>query len=61
MAEILKRTEEYRVNTEEEAQAFINKAKANANEEGYELVSYQATHKVKKDDNYYLIKTVKQW
>lgn len=66
MAEILKKTEEYRVNTEEEAEAFIAQAKVKANEEGYEVVSYQSTHKEKKSkgeviDSYYIVKIVKQW
>ena len=61
MGEIMKKTEEYRLDTEEHAQEFINKAKADANENGYELVSYQATHKIKKDDDYYVVKLVKQW
>lgn len=61
MGEILKRTEEFRVNDEEEAKALIEQAKTKANEGGYELVSYQSTHKVKKDDDYYVVKLVQQW
>ena len=61
MAEILKRTEEYRVETEEQAVALIEQAKEKEANEGYELVSYTSTHKSKKDDDYYIVKLVKQW
>ena len=59
--ELLKRTEEYRVETEQEAENFIRDTKEAANEKGYELISYSATHKVKKDDDYYLLKLVKSY
>lgn len=57
--ELLKRTEEYRVETEQEAEQFIQDTKATAIEKGYELNSYSATHKIKKDDDFYIIKLVK--
>lgn len=61
MGELLKRTEEYRVETEEMADALIEKAKNEAAEKGYELTSYSATHKSKKDDDYFIVKLVKVW
>lgn len=61
MAEILKRTEEFRVETEEQAVALIEQAKEKEKEEGYELVSYTSTHKSKRDDDYYIVKLIKQW
>nr|DAE78279.1 MAG TPA: hypothetical protein [Caudoviricetes sp.] len=59
--ELLKRTEEYRSETEQETENFIQDTKDAANEKGYELISYSATHKVKKDDDYYLLKLVKSY
>lgn len=59
--ELLKRTEEYCVETEQEAEDFIRDTKEAANEKGYELISYSATHKVKKDDDYYLLKLIKSY
>lgn len=59
--ELLKRTEEYRVETEQEAENFIRDAKSAANEKGYELISYSATHKVKKDDDWVLVKLIKTY
>lgn len=61
MGEIMKRTEEWRVENEEQGKALIEQAKAKSFEEGYELVSYQSTHKVTKDDDYVIIKLVKKW
>jgi len=40
MGEILKRTEEWRVNDEAEAKALIEQAKKKELDDGYELVSY---------------------
>ena len=57
----MKRTEEWRVETEEQAVALIEQAKSKGIEEGYELTSYSSTHKVKKDDDYFVVKTIKQW
>lgn len=59
--ELLKRTEEYRVETEQEAENFIRDTKNAANEKGYELISYSATHKVKKDDDWVLVKLIKTY
>lgn len=66
MGEIMKRTEEIRVGTEEEAMALIEQAKENGKIEGYELVSYTSTKKEKKQrgqviDEYFLVKLVKTW
>lgn len=61
MGEILKRTDEYRVETEADAKQFIEEAKQKAREGGYEIASYSATHKVKKDDDYYVIKVSMVW
>jgi ribosomal 30S subunit maturation factor RimM len=61
MGEIMKRTEEWRVETEEQAVALIEQAKENEKTEGYELVSYTSTHKTKKDDDFYIVKLVKAW
>lgn len=61
IGEILKQTDEIRVETEKEAQELIDYFKQKAREDGFELTSYTSTHKVKKDDNYYLIKISKKW
>ena len=61
MGEIMKRTEEWRVETEEQAVALIEQAKENEKTEGYELFSYTSTHKTKKDDDFYIVKLVKAW
>ena len=61
MAELMKRTEEWRVETEEQAVALIEQAKTKGIKEGYELTSYSSTHKAKKDDDYFIVKTIKQW
>lgn len=59
--ELLKRTEEYRVETEDEAKALIQRSKDQGREEGYEVINYSSTHKIKKDDDYFLIKITKVW
>lgn len=59
--EIMKQTDEIRVGTEEEAKALIEDFKTKAFEGGYEIVSYSATHKTTKDDDYYICKIVKKW
>lgn len=61
MGEIMKRTEEIRVETEEEAMALIESFKEKSKTEGYEIVSYCSTHKVRKDDNFYIVKIVMKW
>lgn len=57
----MKQTDEIRVNSETEAQALIDSFKEKAREGGYEIASYSSTHKTKKDDDYYIVKIVKQW
>lgn len=64
--ELLKRTEEFRVNNEAEAQALINQAKEDPNNEGYELISYKMVKKDKKSkgeivDSWVVVTLVKQW
>lgn len=59
--EMIKRTDEIRVETEEAVQELITKTKNNAADDGYELTSYSSTHKVKKDDDYYVVKLVKTY
>ncbi len=59
--ELLKKTEEYRVETEQEAQDFIEEVKNAAAVNGYELTSYSSTHRYKKDKDYYQIKIVKTY
>lgn len=66
MGELLKRTEEFKVNNEEEAKALIEQAKANENVEGYELKSYKMVKKDKKSkgeviDEWVIVTLVKQW
>lgn len=64
--DLLKRTEEFRVNNEAEAQALINQAKEDPEGEGYELVSYKMVKKDKKSkgeiiDSWVVVTLVKQW
>ena len=61
MGELLKRTDEIRVETEQDAKILVEESKKKGYEEGYEIISYQATHKVKKDDDFYLVKIVKKY
>lgn len=66
MGEIQKRTDEIRVNTEEEAKALIESFKEKSKNEGYEITSYTSTLKEKKSkgeviDSYYIVKIVMRW
>lgn len=66
MGEILKQTDEIRVDTEEEAKALIESFKEKASKEGYEIVSYTSTLKEKKSkgeviSSSYTVKIVKRW
>ncbi len=66
MAELLKRTEELKVYTEEEAQELINRAKLDPDGEGYELKQYKMVKKEKKSkgeviDEWVIVTLVKQW
>ena len=59
--EMIKRTDEIRVETEEAAQELIQETTNSSINDGYELTSYSSTHKVKKDDDYYVVKLVKTY
>lgn len=64
--EIMKQTDEIRVDSYEEAKALIEKFKAQSREEGYDVTSSSATLKEKKSkgeviDSYYIVKIVKRW
>lgn len=66
MADLLKRTEEYRVNNEQEAEALIAQAKQDPDGEGYELTSYKMVKKDKKSkdvvvDSWVVVTLVKVW
>jgi len=57
--ELLKRTEEFSVATEEEAQTLIQAVKDKQYEEHYELASYSSTKKTSKEGDWVLVKVVK--
>lgn len=64
--ELCKKTEEWRVNNEAEAQALIDAAKKDPDGEGYELTSYKMVKKDKKSkgevvDSWVIVTLVKQW
>lgn len=64
--EIMKQTDEIKVNTEEEAKALIESFKEKAKKEGFEIASYASTLKEKKSkgeviDSYYIVKICKRW
>ena len=64
--EIMKRTDEIKVNTEEEAMALIESFKEKSRTEGYEVASHTTTLKEKKSkgeviDSYYIVKIVMRW
>jgi hypothetical protein len=64
--ELMKQTDEIRVETEEEAKALIESFKSKAATEGYEITNYSSTLKEKKSkgeviDSYYIVKIVKRW
>lgn len=66
MGELCKKTEEWRVNNEAEAQALIDQAKKDPEGEGYELVSYKMVKKDKKSkgeiiDEWVIVTLVKKW
>lgn len=66
MGELCKRTEEFRVNNEAEAQALIDQAKKDPEGEGYELISYKMVKKDKKSkgeivDSWIIVTLIKQW
>lgn len=64
--EMLKRTDEMKVYTEEEAMALIEKIKSDPDNEGYEVASHTVTLKEKKSkgeviDAWYVVKVTKKW
>lgn len=64
--ELMKQTDEIRVETEDEAKALIESFKDKAVKEGFEITSYTSTLKEKKSkgeviSSYYLVKIVKRW
>lgn len=59
MAELLKRTEEFRCETEDEARDFIETVRKKGYEEGYELKSYSSTLKRTKEEECYIVKVTK--
>lgn len=64
--EIMKRTNEIRVETEEEAKALIEKFKEKGKEEGYDVIKYSIVLKEKKSkgeviDSYYQVTIVMRW
>lgn len=61
MGDMIKQTDEIMVGSEDEAKALIESFKENSFKEGYEVASYSSTHKVTKNDEYYLVKIVKKW
>lgn len=66
MEELMKQTDEIRVDTEEQAKALIEKFKEKAAIDGYEITNYSSTLKEKKSkgeviDSYYIVKIVKRW
>lgn len=66
MGELMKRTEEWRVDTEEQATALIDQAKEKESTEGYELTSYKMVKKNKKQkgeicEEWVVVTLVKQW
>lgn len=66
MGELCKRTEEWRVNNEAEAQALIEQAKRDPDREGYELIQYKMVKKEKKSkgeviDSWIIVTLVKKW
>lgn len=66
MAQSLKKTEEFKVFSDEEALALIAKIKADENNEGYEVIKYSVTLKEKKSrgeviDAFYLTSVTKRW
>lgn len=66
MAQSLKKTEQFKVFTDEEALALIAKIKEDENNEGYEVIKYSVTLKEKKSkgeviDAFFLVEITKRW
>ena len=66
MAQSLKKTEQFKVFTDEEALALIAKIKEDENNEGYEVIKYSVTLKEIKSkgeviDAFFLVEITKRW
>lgn len=66
MAQYLKKTEEFKVFTDEEAMNLLAKIKADEDNEGYEIIKYSVTLKEKRSkgevtDAFMIVQTVKRW
>ena len=64
--EIMKRTDEIRVDTEKEAMALIESFKEKSTTEGFEITGHTVTLKEKKSkgeviDSYYIVKIIMRW
>ena len=64
--EIMKQTDEIKVDTEEQAEALVESFKEKASQEGYEITNYSINLKEKKSkgeivDSWYIVKIVKRW
>ena len=57
MAELQRKTEIFRVETEQEAEELIKNAKATAAEQGYDLTKYETKYKDKKQKG----EVIDQW
>lgn len=56
--EMIKRVDEIRVETEREANELVEDSKKDM---AFEVSSYTITHKIKKDDDFYIVKLVKTY
>ena len=66
MVQLIKTTEEYRADTEEEAQNLIDKTKTEQGSGGFNLIGFGSTVKTKKMkgeivDSWYIVKLTKQY
>lgn len=66
MVQLVKRTDEYKVDTEKEAQDLIDKTKTEQSSEGFELTNFGSAAKNKKlkgeiIDSWFIVKLTKQF
>lgn len=61
MSKLLRRTEEFIMFDEAQAEALIESMREDAFSEGYELIGYSTTKKSKKNVEYYIVKIVKEF
>ena len=59
MERLLKVVETYRCETEHDAEKLIQETKDNRISGGYELLDYSSKHKIKKEDDFYLVELKK--